>query len=264
MPFARRLLTVILFTALLWMGMLPPAPLLAKETVVISTGEWAPWCGSKLHNKGAILDIVTRAFARRGYNTQFKFYVWRRAFKLMAAGDVQASAYWYHREKYEKVALFSEPLNTEEHVFIHLKSTHIRPWKTLTDLKGYRIGATGGFSYSDEFWRLAKEKVLTVEVVQNDDLNMKKLLAGRIDMFPTTRRVGYNVLTRGKYQHESDRVTITEQVYRRATGHLLFPKNRPESEKLLTEFNAGLREIIQDGTVENIMRKLEGGYYDPR
>lgn len=241
----------------------PSALAKEKEVLTISTGEWPPWTGAYLRGHGAVLDIVRQAFARRGYDVRFEFYTWQRAFELMALGEVNASAYWYHRDKYDDIALFSAPLNMEEHVFVHLRSKEIKPWKTLEDLAGYRIGAAIGLSYSDEFWRLAEEGVLNVQAVLDDELNMKKLLDNRIDMYPVTRSMMEYAL-RDKYRDIRDKVAMTKTSFCKSAGHLLFPRERPESKRLCEEFNAGLNEILQDGTLEMIMKRLQHGYYDPK
>jgi polar amino acid transport system substrate-binding protein len=53
------------------------------------------------------------------------------------------------------------------------------------DLAKYRIGATQDYAYSEEFWQLANTGALNVEVMQKNKLNIMKLLAGRIDLFPS-------------------------------------------------------------------------------
>ncbi|WP_147822379.1 substrate-binding periplasmic protein [Salidesulfovibrio onnuriiensis] len=243
--------------------LLAPAPSPAQEVLTISTGEWAPWSGCELREKGAVLDIVRQAFARSGYEVRYEFYPWSRAFEVMEMGEVHASAYWYHRKKYEDIAYLSAPINVEEHVFVYRRDNPIRLWKTLKDLAGYRIGASKGLSYSDEFWRLAKEGVLNVQVVINDELNMKKLLEGRIDMFPVTRSM-MEASLRNQFRDVSSLVALTGQSFRKSTGHLLFPRNRQESKMLVAKFNAGLKAIMDDGTLEIIMKRMQHGYYDPQ
>ena len=57
-------------------------------------------------------------------------------------------------------------------------------FETFSDLSTYRIGATQGVAYIPEFWRAAQNGVLNLDVVVKNELNMRKLLEGRIDLLP--------------------------------------------------------------------------------
>ncbi len=78
-------------------------------------------------------------------------------------------------------------------VFFHLKSKPLK-WKTLADIKNKYIGLVLGYSYGKAFDDAVKNGELKVEYVAHDILNFKKLLAGRIDAYPSEIDVGYNFI----------------------------------------------------------------------
>lgn len=244
-------------------ALLQPQAARAERVVNISTGEWPPYAGVNLPNNGATLDIIRQAFNRQGYDVRYEFYPWERAFDLVVSAKVDASAYWYPLLKRKKVAFYSQSIHTENMVFIHLKNKHIRPWNTLSDLKEYRIGATLGVSYTQEFWKLAKKGTLMVEMVNSDALNIRKVLDKRIDLFATYEIYYTRHLTKLLKQEDTTRLAITKP-FVQSTTHVIFPKKRQGARKLLDAFNLGLAAIKADGTFQRIMQRMHERYYDPQ
>lgn len=52
------------------------------------------------------------------------------------------------------------------------------------DLKGLRIGVTKGFAYTAEFWRAVEQVPLRIDSMVKNELQLDKLLKGRIDLVP--------------------------------------------------------------------------------
>ena len=65
----------------------------SANTIKISTGEWVPWTGEKIYQKGFVAHILKEIFKISGYNVKFQFYPWERAYQSLVKGKVQASAY---------------------------------------------------------------------------------------------------------------------------------------------------------------------------
>lgn len=51
--------------------------------------------------------------------------------------------------------------------------------KKVSQLEGLRVGAVAGYSYGNE---IVKNENIKIQYVKNDDINVKKLLAGRLDV----------------------------------------------------------------------------------
>ena len=107
-------------------------------------------------------------------------------------------------------------------------------------MKGKRIGATTGFTYTKEFWEAAKSKRLDIEEASTQEQNFKKLLKGRIDLFPVDALVGQKVLLEAFGKRAADSVTYHSKPMFAPTGHLLFSKKTLNGEELLAAFNRGL------------------------
>lgn len=222
-----------------------------RETRVlrISTGDFSPWSDKSMEHKGFVNRVIAEAFRRGGYEVKFLFWPWKRTLETARTGKVDASSFWYVSEDKVKDFIYSDPISEHKELFFYLKKNNIQDWKKLTDLSGLRIGASRSFSYTEEFWRLAKEKKIKVLEANSDELNFKKLLAGRTDVFPAAEVVGWKILG-ALEDNPRDKVATLENPLAIQLGHILFPKINPESEALVAVFNQGLLEMKQDGTLE--------------
>jgi len=131
----------------------------------------------------------------------------------------------------------------------------------LSDLKNYRIGATGGYTYTKEFWDAAESKQLTIDVATTDRQNFQKLLSGRIDIFPSGLVSGHSVLQKEFDKSASNLISFNSKPLSETTGHLLFPKTGKKSENLLQVFNQGLAKIKKKGIYNKFTDDLLAGKY---
>ena len=157
----------------------------AEEIITIATLEYAPWTGKNLKSNGFVNHVITEAFRREGYTVKYTYLPWKRGVTETKRGEYSALSYVYWSKDREKEFYLSDPISEEKIVFFHLKSNPIKDWKTLIDLNDYKFGATRGYTYTKNFWNLAKTRRLMVDLTNSDIQNFKKLLSGRIDIFPS-------------------------------------------------------------------------------
>lgn len=250
---------VMLFSMLAWTHLLS-----AGETIRIATGEFAPWTSEKLKHGGFTNHVISEAFKLEGIEVEFTFYPWKRAYENARAGDqYQATSYWYPSEEREKDFYYSDPIQTDATVFFHLKDNPPPEWDTLDDLKDRRIGATSGFTYTGEFWEAAKSKRLDIQEANTEELNFRKLLKGRIDLFPSDPLVGQKILLEAFGIRAAEQVTYHHKPMVAPTGHLLFSRKNANAEVLLAAFNRGLAKLRESGRYTLFQAELISGKYDP-
>ena len=236
---------------------------IGAETVHISTGEFAPWSSKSLKHNGFTSHVIKEAFALSGHDVDFTYYPWKRAFDSAKDGKkFQATSYWYPSDERTKEFYYSDPIQVDKTVFFHLKSNPLADWKMLDDLKGKRIGATAGFTYTKEFWDAAKSKQLDVQEASSDELNFKKLLKGRVDLVPSDPLVGQKILLESFGSDVADTVTFNPKPLVAPTGHLLISKQLANGEELLDAFNRGLAELRSSGRYAQFQADLIAGKYD--
>ncbi|WP_394707967.1 substrate-binding periplasmic protein [uncultured Desulfosarcina sp.] len=151
--------------------------------------------------------VVAEAFALEGITVEYGFFPWARAFPQSTTNDWDGTIEWAdtprHRETHYVSAAY---LSKQDWVFFYCQD---RPfdWDNIEDLKGKVIGLTIGYAYSDIFDALRQSERAIFDEAPNDELNFRKLLAGRIDIFPIERRVGYTIMA--KIFSEEERAKIT-------------------------------------------------------
>jgi len=254
---AKEIKTVVLIFIMLLVSI----PVLSIETINIATGEYPPWASIDLKHKGFCSQVVKEAFAKEGYNVKFVFLPWKRALEETKKLKYQASSFWFETEDKKKIFHYSDALATEKTAFFFLKTNPMKDWKTLEDLKNYNIGATRGYSYTDEFWKAAEKKIIKVDVANSDEINFRKLFKERIDIFPSGIVTAYELLNKKFNPLLINTLNYHPNILRKSTSHIIFPKEDKNSIKYLNAFNAGLEKLKQDGTYEIYMDNLLKGKY---
>lgn len=246
-----------------WLLGLSFAGLVRAETVAIATGEFPPWTSESARYGGFVNRVVAAAFARVGIDVKFSYMPWKRAEAETRVGRYDASAFWFASQAGEGDFILSEPISSHKEVFFHLKSKPFPHWETLADLHAVKIGATLGYTYTSEFWALAHDGKINVEVAARDELNLKKVAIGRIDAFPVDEMTGWLLLSNPKlFLPGVKNMFATEARPLRATsGYLRFPRQQPRTARLMMKFNAGLLALKNDGTYERYLQDLISGIY---
>src|SRR5690606_13605971 len=134
--------------------------------------------------------IVRDAFREAGYEVELRYFPWPRALLAGEKGQVDGTFVWSHKPEREANFLYSDAVGEYGYVFFHLKSTPF-DWRSLDDLYRFKIGGTTSYNYGEEFLQAGQDGRLSLEWVSSDELNWRKLMAGRIDLFPQDIFVGY-------------------------------------------------------------------------
>ena len=233
----------------------------AEEIISIAAHEYSPWAGKNLKFNGFVNHVITEAFRRKGYTVKFTYLPFKRGVMETKNGDYSALSYVYFSKDREKEFYLSEPINEEKIVFFHLKTNPMKDWKTLEDLRHYKIGATRGYTYTKAFWDLANTNRLRVDVSDSDIQNFKKLFNGRIGLFPSGLVNGYNLLQKEFDVSKSHLLSYHPKPLSKTTGHLAFTRSGKKSENLVRIFNQGLAELRKKGLYDRFVVNLIEGKY---
>ncbi|MGI9316240.1 MAG: substrate-binding periplasmic protein [bacterium] len=233
-----------------------------EETIHISTGEFTPWTSDRLEHGGFINHVISEAFKLEGYHVKFTYYPWKRTFEVAKDGKkFQATSYWYQSEERAQHYHYSDVLQTDSTVFFHLKQNPLFDWQTLDDLKGIRIGATRAYTYTPDFWDAQKSGRLNIQIANSDEVNLDKLINGRIDMFPAERVLGQQLLNQIYGPEIAETVTYHAKPLIAPTGHLLVSRQLEDGEELVSKFNNGLNKLKQNGRYSQLQQNLMDGKY---
>lgn len=232
----------------------------AEETIRLTNGEWPPYLSKNLKYYGVASRIVAEAFALEGIKVKYVFYPWKRAYQNAETGKWDGSVVWFDTPKRRTAFYISDSVIDVQYVFFHLKSYSFN-WDNIEDLKGIRIGGTLGYNYSKMFQKAEETGIIKVERVPKDEQNFKKLLKGRIQIFPNDLDVGYAMLRNIFAPEQVQLFTYHPKPVRAAPHHLLLSKKIKRNKRMIELFNKGLKRLKANGQVEQYLIESRRGEY---
>lgn len=232
----------------------------AEETVTIGVGEWPPLISKDLKHYGVVSRIIEDSFALAGVKIVYKWAPWKRAYRNVATKVWDLSPGWTKTPERQKEVLFSDPLFEKYQSFFHLKSFPFE-WQSFADLKNIQIGATRGYFYGDEFKKLTEQGLIKVEYVTSDTQNLKKLLLGRIEVFPLNSLTGYSLIQSSLTEQQAMQLTHhPKKLAEPNNSYVVFAKNA-KNVHMLALFNQGLKKLKQSGKYAQYFEESNRGDY---
>jgi len=229
------------------------APSYAADTIRLTNGEFPPYFSEQLRFNGFCSQIVTEAFALEGVQVIYGFYPWKRTYILSAKGDWDGSVGWRYSEERGKEHYFSDqPIWTGRAVFFHRKDYPFE-WESLTDLNKVKIGVTLGYGYTQPFQTALDEGIISADSAAKDDLNFRKLLLGRIDIFPNDLLVGDYLLHTAFSQKERQQITHHPKDIGTIDYHVILSKKHKHNTRMMEIFNKGLQRLKTSGRYDQIV-----------
>ncbi len=259
----RRILTWLVASWFLILGCGMAAAQTSK-TIRLTNGEWQPYLSKDSPHHGFASHIVTEAFAQVGVEVEYGFFPWKRSMKLAKLGQWDGTVIWGESKERLQNFHFSELVVLTTFVFFHLGSTQF-DWNTYEDLSDINVGGTAEYYYGDAFEGAEAAGIFRTNRASNDETGLKKLLKGRIDVFPGEIMVT-NAQIRDTFPEEQVALfthhpkSITER-----RQFLLLSKNVPGNEEMLDRFNEGLKLLKESGKYDQIVADaLAGKYAKPK
>jgi polar amino acid transport system substrate-binding protein len=225
----------------------------SAKTIRLASLEWIPYVGSALEGEGLSVHIVSTAVRQFGSQAKIEYFPWTRAMQL-GAKDPGYAGYFpaYHTEERARTCHFSAPIGSSMVGFAYLKSSPLR-WESLQDMASKRIAVVSGFSNGSAFDDLVKQGKLQVDPSPNDMLNLRKLLAGRVDTVVIDKLVmRYLLLTEPSLARERDQFGFHERPLAALPLHVCFQKSA-EGLEIQQAFNRALTSMQ--------LRKIENDYF---
>ncbi len=232
--------------------LLLPVPGQTAEPVRIATGEWAPYTSSQMENFGVAAEIVSRVFQRLDMEVEFVFYPWARCYQAVKKGTVWGGFPYAHTDERAEEVLFSDNMiYATLTLFYFGKDDGDFQFKTLTDLKQYRIGGVKGY-YEESFLNKAG---ITMDYAPGLRNGFEKLMLGRTDLFASNELAGWFLLNR-VFPDRVHRFKTLRKPLDRHGLKMIVSKRYPGAEPLLRRFNAALAAVKNEMFYRMILKKL--------
>ncbi|HOJ64851.1 MAG TPA: ABC transporter substrate-binding protein [Spirochaetota bacterium] len=217
------------------------------------------WVNENGELVGLDIDIVTYIMEKIGIPYKI----------ILESSSARLEANWMSdNPPYDMVFTYSKKPEREKYL-IYAKESHIDfswnffirkedegkyKFEKFEDLKGVKIGATQGIAYSDEFWQAYKDGILTLDIIQKNEIQLDKLLAKRIDMVPLNTQITlYELKTKGL----SDKVSYLPKPIKSKPYYNTFviKSSYPNLNEIITKYDEILVEMKKDGTLKKILAK---------
>ena len=217
------------------------------ETLRLVSGELPPYASEYEPDQGIALDIVRKAFAQAGYEVTYSFKPWMRSLEEARDGKWDGTAHWGKNPKRDVGFLISDSILTEQWVFVYREGAPATPrfdWKIWGDLAGLRIGAVQFNTYTPEFWELQKAGSIKVEFAPDDLANLRRLVAGRVDVIPMERNMACFLMKAHFAAAEVASLRAHPKLLtHQFTTHLMLSEKLPQSAARMRAFNLGLKSV---------------------
>lgn len=228
----------------------------STEVVRLTNGEWPPFTSERLEHGGVLSRIVAESFALEGITVEYGYFPWKRAYQFAMTGEWDGSVGWALTPDHLRDFLMSEPVIFVDKALFHMKSTPLN-WSKIEDLSQWRIAATAGYSYGQEWDEAVKNGRLKIETVTNDEQNIKRLLAGRIDAFAMEVDVANYLIDTTLTPDEARQLTYCPKLLAHSPICLALSRKLEKAPVLLKRFNDGLSKLKAAGLYDQYLTKSE-------
>lgn len=220
--------------------------------VKLATGEYAPYAGEHIPNKGISSMVVKAVFKEMKQDYSLEFMPWKRVMLGLENGSVVGSYPWNVNTERLKKNYFSMPINEYRMIVFSKRGTDYPTAKSLT---GKTLCMPAGWDQSTTKDIVSKAKMQVVSPA-NAESCFNMLALGRVDVVFMNQLVGKSIVEKifGKYSPlvSNERPYLNKVV----ELHFIVSKNYPNAKKIIEDFNRGLGKIKSNGVYHSILSTI--------
>jgi polar amino acid transport system substrate-binding protein len=227
------------------------APASAPQPLAIAVeDDAAPW--SQLDGTGYANDLVRAAFAAVGIDVRFTVVPYARCKQMAIDGEVAACFAMSRGPELAGSVVFPE-----QPLFVCRSELVLRDGdsRTLTGLDGLPagsvVGVVLGYEYPEALYALERAGTITLERSRSEDLNLRKLAAGRIGAAVVNandvKPLSYMLAKAGVAGRVRPGFVLGE-----LSSYVGFSRSHPRGLEARLRYDEGLRQIVQRGEKSRI------------
>ncbi|MBU3005765.1 substrate-binding periplasmic protein [Paraglaciecola arctica] len=208
---------------------------------------------SNQKKRGILVDVITEVFSRSGHTIEILLMPWARCLREVKNGSVDGIFSVYKTpERMTFLSYTDEVLITQVQAFFVTSDSSISFDGDLRKLANKSISIINQTSYGPRLDSALEAGVFNwVSQAQSSQSNVKKLLAGRVDLIPSYRHVA---LSTAKSLGASAKIRQLSPDIEAIPSYLAFTNKRDFS-KAIAEFNHVLASMKEDGSYDKIFNK---------
>ncbi|GLS91250.1 hypothetical protein GCM10007916_23190 [Psychromonas marina] len=206
------------------------------QTIKLATGEFPPFVGNELNNKGLATEIITRVFDEMGDQVDISFRPWKRGYAETLAGKFMGTFPYSKNSEREKTLYFSNVIYELEEHFFAKKSKSIS-YQKETDLTNLRICKPIGYNLFG-LKELEDKGLISIASPINMTLCFKMLSSNRVDLVMTNKIAGWRYIE--DLFIDTNEFTMLENSFVKIGHYLIIPKSNVAARETINKFNNAL------------------------
>lgn len=222
----------------------------ADAPVRLVATEFPPYTGSTLPRGGIACEITRAALRQAGLSMELSFRPWARALLEFHRGDHDGVIGAWRSAERERTMRFPQPLGILNQVGFMGRVDRKRRVDDLAALRGLRIGVVHGYANPPAF----EAAQLSVETAVDDLANLRKLLAGRVELALIDKGVGAHLLET-QLREGAGKLAWLEPAVSEVPLYTVFSRTRPEGERLSAALTRGMGELQGSGKLALLLQQ---------
>lgn len=236
------LVALLLFVGLAAIGLRGGGAAEPLKPLLLATGEWSPYSGEGLPEKGVASAVVSAVFQQMGYQPQFRFLPWARTERVAYEDESDkgvrgAFPYLKTPERAERF-YFSEPI-IQIRMGVYFSSAQnpdAAKIRNEADLAGYEVIPVSGYRYS----AVVEKHLARIPPVSDNVAAFRLMLqSSKRLLVAEATSVAEDVL-RTTMAGDAERIGMAPLSFGNPI-HFIASRRNPENNKLIREFNSTLR-----------------------
>ncbi len=207
-----------------------------QRIVKVATLEWPPYTCSDCPQQGIATQPLIEYFQKMGVKVELSFLPWARAIREMELKNFDALWPCWKNDIRQNQLNLTRPLFRSPVVFLRnaqsKKFAEHSSVKALKDLVPWKTGVVKDYGYDDDVMEFLKTHPDSIEVVSDDETNLKKLLLNRID-FAIVDLENYKALVFKKFKKNEAHFFVHPNLAKKYSLYLGFRKDLTEDTKLI-------------------------------
>lgn len=160
--------------------LISPPTILKANTLIVAISDFPPWIDVSAEKYGVHGVVILDALDKAKVSYEIRLSSWSRVERMLNTEDICSFGWIKNRQRLEAWQ-YSRPYHSDITYLWGRKDNRLS-LHTIEDALKYRIGVTRGYSYGQLFDELLAKAETNKSL--DDTVNLRLLLAGRIDLFP--------------------------------------------------------------------------------
>ncbi len=229
-----------------------PSPATGADgaTVRLVSTEFPPYTGAALPGGGIACEITRAALRQVGLTMSLQFRPWARALLEFQRGEHDGVIGAWRTPERERQMRFPSPLGIVNQIGFMARADARHRVDDLDRLAGLRIGTVNGYANPERFERAR----LQVEPAVDDLANLRKLLAGRIDLILIDKGVGAHLIDT-QLREAVGRLVWLEPGITELPLYTVFSRTQTDGDRLTAALTRGLGDMQSSGRLAELVRR---------